>query len=510
MRTTSALMTRQSVYLMQSGYARMNRFRLQLSSGQRMLSFADDPTSLGAVRRFEAMEAANSQHQRNVQSARTFLEGTDFALQGISDAVIRLREVMLRETGPLGSDNTNRQSVTEIENLRDEVLAQMNQKVQGRYIFGGYRTTVSPFSLDQGVVSYNGDDNLQQVQVSPTLHVAVNVPGSELLGTDTATLFGASDLKPRLEPGTDLGTLNEGLGGDFTGLAFSVGGGAITSVNMAGVSTIQDVLDRINGAGLGINARIADDERGLLLESGQAFEIMEMPGGSTAADLGLLGSSTGTSLQGGDIRAALTDVTNFSDMRALDGRLPLGTLRIRVGGVDTDIDLSGSSDLGDVRTHILNNIPNMSVEIEPEGTLNLIMTVPETFEVTSPNGDNTASSLGISGDASPSRLFDLFSVVIEALENGDRDELRQHLVEVEDVHATIRNLLVDVGGREVLLDQTENLLRQREESLITERSRREDTDIIDAATRLTQAETAYEAALAATARLFDLTLTRYI
>jgi len=509
-RTTGALMTRQSVYLMQSGYARMNRFRLQLSSGNRMLSYADDPTSLASVRRYEAMEAANTQHQRNVQSARTYLESTDFALQGISDAIIRLREIMLRETGPLGTDTTNQQTITEIENLRDEVLAQMNQRVEGRYIFGGYRTTVQPFSLDAGEVSYNGDDNLQRVQVSPSLHVAVNVPGSQLLGSDTATLLGSSDFKPRLRPGTDLSTLNQGQGGTFTGMAVSVGGGGITTINLAGASTVQEVLDRINGAGLDLTARISDDERGLVLESSRSFEVMEMPGGSTAADLGVLGSSTGTALQGQDIRAPLTDTTNFVDIRALDGQRPLGLLRFRIGGVDTDINVSGASDLGDVRTHILNNVPNMSVAILPEGTLRLTMDTAETFEVTSPNGDNTASVLGIAGDASPARLFDLFAVVVEALESGDRDHLRQHLVEVEDVHATIRNLLVDVGGRESLLDSTEALLLQREESMVTERSRLKDTDIIDAATRLTQAETAYEAALAASARLFDLTLTRFL
>jgi flagellin-like hook-associated protein FlgL len=509
MRVTQQSLGSELIFQINRNFSRMSLYRVQISSGKRINSFADDPRALGSLKRFDALDAQNSQHQRNTDAARTYLEATDSGLQDMSTLLSEFRALLVQEAGPLASDETRAAAVQDIRGMRDTALALLNQQVQGSYIFGGYQTGREPFSLVGDAVTYNGDDARQEVQVGPSLRLPVNIPGSEFLGTSSAVLGGSGNLRPRVTGATLLSDLNDGQGVSPGRIEIASGVAVPVTLDLTGATTVQDVLDAINGSTAGVTASIGPGEDGIRIVGTDPLSVKEVLGGSTASDLGILGSSTSTTLDGQNIQAALSTSTALTDVKALDGSLPLGILRFNVAGAVTDVDLSGAVSFDDIRSTVAAAIPDMDVQIN-DGTMVLRYGQPAPFTVESPAGDPTAAKLGVLGEASPARLFEVFSDVLSALEAGDVGAARQSMVELDEVHQTVLTQLVTIGARENTLDQNEGLLLEREESLRLERSRLEDVDLVDVATRLSFAEQAYQASLAASANVFRMSLLDYL
>ena len=509
MRVTNQSISRQLIFEISRNFDRMNQFRLQVSSGKQINDFDDNPRAVGVLKRFDALQANNTQYQRNVGAARSFLEATDSALQDMAGVVTDLRELVMNELGPLSNGDSRDAAVVAVKGMRDQLLSLANQQVEGSYLFGGYRTDHEPFSLVSGEVNYLGDDNVQRVQVGPTLRLDVTTPGAEFMGTDSSTLAGSAELRPRITGATALSELNEGAGVSLGSIQVDWGGGNSQVVDLSGASTVQDVIDAINAVDPDVTVSINSDESGFDVVAPGPIRIGEVLGGSTAGDLGLLGTTQGNALRGDQVQPRLISTTDFSQIPAFDGNLPLGILRVIRAGEETDIDLSGANTIGEVRAAVQSLIPDMDVEIEG-GALVLSYDRPESFSVESPAGDPTSEILGLSGQTSPTRTFDLFADVIAALESNDDQALRQTLIEIEDVHQNMLSLNVSVGARQNTLDQSEALLRERDEALQLQRSRIEDVDLVNVATRLTFAETTYQAALASSAGVFQMSLLNYL
>lgn len=509
MRVSNMSISRQLIFEISRNYDRMNLYRLQVSSGKQINDFDDNPRAVALLKRFDALQANNTQYERNVGAARSFLEATDSALQDMSQVVVDLRELVMNELGPLSNDTSRAAGIVAVEGMREALLALANQQVQGGYLFGGYRTGTQPFSLVNEQVSYNGDSNPQSVQVGPTLRLDVTTPGSSFMGTSSASLAGSAELRPRISGTTPLTDLNGGSGVAAGSIVITAGGQPPQTVDLSAATTVQDVLDAINALSPGITASINGDESGITISGSPPMSIGELSGGSTASDLGLLGTTEASVLTGRPISPPLSLGTDLSTIPGLSGNLPLGVLRISRANEVVDIDLSGATTVGEMRTTIQSLMPDMDLEIDG-GSLVLRFGLPEPFSVESPAGDPTAATLGLTGETSPTRTFELFGDVIEALRTNDRRALRQTLIELEDVHGNLLSLNVAVGSRQNTLDQNELLLRERQEGLALERSRVEDVDLINVATRLTFAETTYQASLASAAGVFNMTLLNYI
>ena len=59
-----------------------------------------------------------------------------------------------------------------------------NTSYQGQYIFAGGKTTAAPFSTSTatspGVTSYNGDENVNYLELPNGQKIQLNVPGDQI------------------------------------------------------------------------------------------------------------------------------------------------------------------------------------------------------------------------------------------------------------------------------------------------------------------------------------------
>lgn len=181
---------------------RLNRFELsqlqaQLSSGKRINSVADDPGDAAEILGLRRGLVQIEQYQRNIDSSRAALEPVETALNSLTNALTRLRELAVSADIEEGEFDKIQ---PEVEELFDEILATANTRVNGRYIFAGFASDSAAFtkvgSFVDGVVdtsvppepyaSYDGDNGVIQIQIGESSTVNASVTGRIIF-------FGSSD-----------------------------------------------------------------------------------------------------------------------------------------------------------------------------------------------------------------------------------------------------------------------------------------------------------------------------
>jgi flagellar hook-associated protein 3 FlgL len=103
-------------------------------------------------------------------------------------------------------------------------------------------------------------------------------------------------------------------------------------------------------------------------------------------------------------------------------------------------------------------------------------------------------------------LINTLGTLIQRLENGDLDNARQSMAEIQTAQEIINEARVRVGTSRQRLDGAKTRLDQEFLQLTTAASEMEDADMAEAITGLVQAETGLRATLSAGARISQLNL----
>jgi len=151
----------------------------QLASGNRLVRLGDDPTASSLVLDFQNSIAKNKAFIQQADSATSFLSTTETSLQSVNDAITRLLELGQQGLNDITSAAGRTALSHEVDGLRTNLLSIANTQAQGKYIFGGTQTTAVPFrELIPGTITYEGDDQSIDLDVSTSTRVATNLPGN--------------------------------------------------------------------------------------------------------------------------------------------------------------------------------------------------------------------------------------------------------------------------------------------------------------------------------------------
>ena len=223
--------------------------------------------------------------------------------------------------------------------------------------------------------------------VVPTIAVGANVANTRNSGGDANTLFvriqsGFSTANQVLAAVNAEGTFtarldrSEGANGgggaildsfaDPAGIAVSAGGSGIvfdkdsglrvtnggktSTIDFATANTIEDLLNTLNGAGIGLLAEINESGTGIDVrsrDSGSDFSLGEN-GGATATELGIRSLTAQT---------PLAELNHGRGVNVVNGN---DFLIHRKDGVEFEIDVSGALTIGEVLDRINNNATNLA------------------------------------------------------------------------------------------------------------------------------------------------------
>jgi flagellar hook-associated protein 2 len=151
----------------------------------------------------------------------------------------------------------------------------------------------------------------------------------------------------RLERDVSLADLNGGAGVRRGSIVVTDSSGASATVDLSRTGTIAEVLDAINGSGLGVAAKAVGD--GLVIEDtaggGQTLTVANAAGSFTATDLGIAGAASGGRITGSQLfRATLqTSLASVNGGAGVERTSSVGTgafdFTVRVNGVDARVFL---------------------------------------------------------------------------------------------------------------------------------------------------------------------------
>ncbi len=269
----------------------MDKVQNQLATGKRIQSPSDDPSGAAAQMFFQTRVTELDQFENNITTAQSRLNHTDGELANVTDIMQRIRELSIQASnGIYQGDNgfeLRKVIASEIDqHLRSLIEIANSMDATGKPLFGGHTVENPPFKVvtanirdlkgleipDQIVgIEYNGDMGKRLHEVERDQYIDVNIPGNKAFWGTNMSLTGSVD--------------TSGYSAQ-TDQSFRIDG---TEIHVVAGDTIDDIIDKINNAGINVKAnRIGQDYMSLHTESPHQIWLEDLQSGSVLQDLGLI------------------------------------------------------------------------------------------------------------------------------------------------------------------------------------------------------------------------------
>lgn len=155
----------------------------QLSTGQRVLTPADDPVAATKMMQLDKELAALEQYGNNINFAENNLQAEEAAIDGVLNLVQRIRELAVQAGNVATYTPDDYLALSaEVDSRMDELFNIVNSRnAGGDYIFAGYKGGSQPFTGDASSgFSYEGDEGQMRIKISNNTSIAVSDSGKKL------------------------------------------------------------------------------------------------------------------------------------------------------------------------------------------------------------------------------------------------------------------------------------------------------------------------------------------
>lgn len=153
----------------------------ELSTGLQLQNAADNPAAMAQVNQLNAQLSASQQYVSNGTAATTNLQLETGALTSATTALQSVRDLAV-EANNSALSLTDRQNIAaQLQQLQQTLLGSANATdASGKYLFAGTASGAQPFVQSGASVSYLGNDQVNQLQISPDQSVSAGDAGSSV------------------------------------------------------------------------------------------------------------------------------------------------------------------------------------------------------------------------------------------------------------------------------------------------------------------------------------------
>lgn len=225
MRITNSTLTSNFLRNISRNLKQMQKYQNQLSSGKEVSKPSDNPMLVSKIMDLNNNIMQNEQYSTNIDDTIGWVETQDTALGGVTATLQRVRELIVYGANGSLADTDRAAIKDEVAMQIDQLADVLNTNFDGRYIFGGQKTTTPPFKVEVGVLTYSGDPNNISREISKGVSVNLITNGTAITGgtvvagetnpidTDLGILM--KDIVAAMETGGDVDSLSEKLLGDI-------------------------------------------------------------------------------------------------------------------------------------------------------------------------------------------------------------------------------------------------------------------------------------------------------
>jgi flagellar hook-associated protein 3 FlgL len=163
---------------LQSGLAKT---QLQLSTGKKNLTAADDPIAAARALEVVQSQSINDQFSVNRQNAGSSLNQVESALSSATNLMHDVKTIAIN-AGHGGLSDADRASLaTDLRGRLDDLLAIANTADgAGGYLFSGFRSSTLPFIKTATGAQYQGDQGQRLLQVGSSRQVPISDSGNSI------------------------------------------------------------------------------------------------------------------------------------------------------------------------------------------------------------------------------------------------------------------------------------------------------------------------------------------
>jgi flagellin-like hook-associated protein FlgL len=392
----------------------------ELSTGKKINSPSDDAGQAAIAQQLRKTLEQRQAYAANLKQAGSQLGEVDSSLGDLTDL---LNQAQTLASANVGTDVTPEQrtnAAAVVDSLSRQLLNLGNRQFDGVYLYAGDRATDPPFVEVGGGVKYVGSARALTNVFDENTTLPFMVDGEEVFGALSTRIEGTADLTPSLSSLTRLSDLR-GTSGDGIRLgSIQISNGATSAnVDLNGATTIGDVINRINAAGVGgITASVAPDGVSLRLAGGGTdnITVTEVGGGTTASDLGIVqttGAGAGTPLDGASVQPKVTLLTPLSALKAGAGIDLASGLKITNGLLNATVTFTSpplriNPTVEDLLNAINGSGTAVRAEINSAGNgINIYNPTQGTDMTIAENAGSTAGDLGVRSFAPTTPLTEL-------------------------------------------------------------------------------------------------------
>ncbi|MEW5774397.1 MAG: flagellar hook-associated protein FlgL [Thermodesulfobacteriota bacterium] len=489
---------------MNDSLTELMELNVKAASQKRINRPSDDPVGTARVLGHRDAIKALKRYKENADDAKGWLNIADTTLIEVNTILTRFRELAEQSaTGTVGADNREQISY-EARQLFDQLLNMANTKFEGKYIFGGQKTTTQAFEKRLWLTT--NDDNLasQSFSISGDSEktVLVRFLASGAVGSDQLSYEYSADGGRTFTSAT--------LASNANVLNLTGAGVRLTLASGASVSAYDSSVPGANGSWLWI--------RPTAQYKGDDVDNIDISvfGGST-----LNTSASGSFNRNVTVRidsgAALN--SNISYSYSLDGGINwtngntvTGTASSAVlvvpGGFLTLTSNGGNSLTAGDQFVIRPRTGKIMVEIGAGEALQVNNIGKDVFGGV--YQDPNSSSPGVVFGGSDKNLFETLGKLVGYLETNTQSGCQEALNSLNEVSKHIMNVAAQVGARENRIDFAQDTLETMWLTAEDRMSDVEDIDIAELMTDLANQQIVYETVLRSSSMIMRMSLANFI
>lgn len=265
MRVTQSMLSNNLLRNLNTSYSKMSKLQEQIESGSVLTRPSDDPVA--AVKGMSYREQLDSiqQYDRNTSTASSWLDTTDEALSEVSDALIRVKELVVQASSDTVTQSDRQAIAKELEQLREQVRDVANTQVGDNYIFSGTQTNLPLYlagdTTQNPALTTSGVNGAFKLDVYDGISMQVNTNGSEVFKDIDQFM---NDLLGVMNSGATGSEISKSLGDSFgNGKGLNqVTSDALTMRSQVGAkqNRLELMQNRLSQQEINITKRLSENE----------------------------------------------------------------------------------------------------------------------------------------------------------------------------------------------------------------------------------------------------------
>jgi len=196
MRISNRMLFQNALRNIRTNLAALDHAQREAATGRKVRTVSDNPVDAAQIMRMQSSLNDIRQYQRNSSSANTRLSTEDAVLTTLRDLVAQAKELAMSGAGHDPSDPLRQAALTQVGEIRDQIISLGNMKVGEEYIFAGTLTADPPFQPDG---TYVGNSTARTAELDTGMVVKTNHTGDQVFSPILRSL---DDLVQELQSGT--------------------------------------------------------------------------------------------------------------------------------------------------------------------------------------------------------------------------------------------------------------------------------------------------------------------